>query len=120
MKKKQETKLANKEKTKIVGTVCNDRDCPIHGSLKTRGRTFEGRVISKHQRRVAIEFERMVYVRKYERYSKSKTRIHARLPDCMDKGVVIGDLIKIGECRPLSKIIRFVVLEKIKDSEVKK
>ena len=34
----------------------------------TRGRTFKGTVIKKFPKRVVIEFERMVYIRKYERY----------------------------------------------------
>ena len=58
----------------------------------------------------------MVYVRKYERYTKTKTKIHARLPEAMEKTVNIGDLIKVQECRPLSKIIHFIVIEKIKDA----
>jgi small subunit ribosomal protein S17 len=111
MKAKEKTKT---EKTlDKVGTSCEDTNCPNHGSLKIRGRTFEGRVIRKLPKRVAIEFERMVYVRKYERYARFKTRIHARLPACMENEVNVGDLIKVGECRPLSKIIHFVVLNKI-------
>ena len=78
MKKKIEDEKV-KEKT-IVETVCKDRDCHIHGNLKTRGRIFKGTVIKKFQKRIAIEFERMIYVKKYERYKKSKTKIHARLP----------------------------------------
>ena len=111
MAKKTE-KMEKKEKIE-----CNDKDCPIHGSLKTRGRTFKGIVVSKNTKRIAIELERMLYVRKYERYAKSKTKIHARLPSCMDKEIGIGDMIKISECRPLSKIIHFVVVEKLKDAE---
>jgi len=99
---------------------CKDRDCPIHGNLKTRGKSFTGRVISKNQKRIAIEFERMIYVRKYERYTKAKTKIHARLPNCMEKDIQIGDLIKIRECRPLSKIIHFVVIEKINENKENK
>ncbi len=113
MKKKQEAKVEAVKKAKVAGTICNDRDCPTHGKLKTHGRTFEGRVVSKHNRRIAIEFERMVYVRKYERYSRFKTKIHARLPNCMEEITNIGDLIRIAECRPLSKIIHFVVVGKV-------
>ena len=109
--KKQEMKKTEKE-TEAAGAM-KERDCPVHGNLRTRGRIFEGRVISKFQKRVAIEFERMVYIKKYERYSKSKTKIHARLPDCMEDLIQIGDLIKIQECRPLSKIIHFVVIGKV-------
>lgn len=113
--------MENKEKmTKVESTKCNDKDCPVHGSLKTRGRTFKGKVVSKNTKRIAIELERVLYVRKYERYAKSKTKIHARLPSCMEKEVSIGDLVQITECRPLSKIIHFVVVKKIKDKEEQK
>ena len=118
MEKKIKTKKT--EKVPVVETeTCNDKDCPIHGNLKARGKVFKGIVISKHNKRIAIEFERMIYIRKYERYAKTKTKIHARLPKCMEKSVNIGDFIKIKECRPLSKIIHFVVIETI-DMEAKK
>ena len=99
---------------------CSDRNCHIHGNLKVRGRTFEGRVIKKFAKRVVIEFERMIYIRKYERYMKGKTKIHAHLPTCMENQIHVGDLIKVQECRPLSKIIHFTVIEKIKSAEEKK
>ena len=98
--------------------ACNDKQCPIHGTLSARGRIFEGVVISKFPRRLAIQFDRTVFIKKYERYSKKRTKIHARLPDCM-KNIEVGDLIQIQECRPLSKIIHFVVIKKIKGKEAK-
>ena len=111
---KKEKKETGKKKT--AGAVCNDRECPSHGNLKTRGKIFEGTVIRKFPRRVVMEFEREVYLRKYERYYKSKTKIHARLPDCMEKEISVGDLIRVQECRPLSKIIHFAVIGKIKSN----
>lgn len=111
-----EKKKQNKnEKVKLAGAVtANEKQ--IH----PRGKTFEGVVKSKFQKRIAIEFERTVYVRKYERYAMSKTRIHARLPTTMEKEINVGDLVRVQECRPLSKIIHFVVVEKLKDaSEIK-
>lgn len=83
---------------------------------RARGRVFEGRVVRKFPKRVMIEFERMIYIRKYERYLKSRTRIHARVPENMEKEIKLGDLIRIQECRPLSKIIHFIVIKKLKDS----
>jgi small subunit ribosomal protein S17 len=79
----------------------------------TRGRTFKGAVIKKFPKRVVIEFERTIYIKKYERYSKRKTKLHARLPESMVKDVNIGDYIEIMECRPLSKIIHFIVVGKV-------
>ena len=85
--------------------------------INPRGKIFEGRVIKKFPKRLTIEFERMIYVRKYERYANSKTKIHARLPESIEKEINIGDLIRVQECRPLSKIIHFIVIKKIKDKE---
>ena len=115
MKKKTETE--RERKTDIARAVCNDRNCYIHGNLKIRGRIFKGKVMKKFHKRIVIEFERMIYVRKYERYKKSKTKIHARLPVCMEKEINVGDLVRVQECRPLSKIIHFVVIGKINGSE---
>lgn len=112
-----EKKTKNIEGKNLVGTKCNDIDCPFHGRLKTHGRVFEGRVIAKFPKRLTIEFERMIKIRKYERYAKSRTKIHARLPVCVEEQIKIGDLVRVKECRPLSKIIHFVFLEKVKDAE---
>ena len=97
----------------MVKKECNDRFCPKHGEISLRGRTFKGKVIRKFPKRICIEFERTFYVKKYERYAKRKTRLHARLPDCMADEVNIGDYVEIKECRPISKIIHFVVVQKV-------
>jgi small subunit ribosomal protein S17 len=101
-KKKTESKVEKKKEKKIVGT---------------RGRVFEGKVIRKFNKRVTIIFERMVYIKKYERYAKSRTKLHARLPEEFEKEINLGDLIQIRECRPLSKIVHFIVIKKIKDAK---
>ena len=122
MKEKEKMSKAESKKRKVVETardLCKDRDCPFHGKLKVRGRTFEGKVIRKFPRRITIGFERMTYIRKYERYAKSKTKIHARLPMCMENKIDIGDTVLVRECRPLSKIIHFIVIEKIRPSMAK-
>ncbi|MCX8158694.1 MAG: 30S ribosomal protein S17 [Candidatus Pacearchaeota archaeon] len=79
--------------------------------ILTHGRVFEGKVVKKFPSRVVIEFERTVYVPKYERFYKKKTRLHARLPSNID--VAIGDLIKVAECRPISKLVHFIVIGKV-------
>ncbi len=81
-------------------------------AVGTHGRTFEGFVVKKFATRVVVEFERTVYVRKYQRFYKKKTRLHARLPTGLH--VEVGDYIRIRECRPLSKIIHFLVIEKVR------
>lgn len=114
---KKEEKTQKQKDAKVVGTICKDKDCPIHGNLKSRGRNFEGEVIKRFPKRLTIELQRMIYVRKYERYAKVRSRIHARVPECMEKEIKVGDKVRIQECRPLSKIIHFVVIKKIKDAE---
>lgn len=118
MEKKMKEKKEKAEK-KIVGTKCDDKKCHVHGNLKVRGRVFEGTVTKKFKKRIVIEFERTIYVRKYERYAKSRTKIHARLSDCMEGQITVGDYVKVQECRPLSKLVHFIVIEKIRGGERK-
>lgn len=110
MAKEKQQKKAEPEKT---GTKKKD-------PVGTRGRIFEGVVIRKFPMRVTIEFERTEFIPKYKRYLKKKTKIHARLPEHLEQEVQIGDLIRIQETRPLSKIIHFMVLNKIVKQEKKK
>jgi len=92
---------------------CQDKKCPFHGNLKVRGRHFKGTVIRVFEKRIVIEFEHLNYYKKYERYAKSRTKLHAYLPKCLANKIVKGDSVEIGECRPLSKIMHFVVIKKI-------
>jgi len=108
-----------KKKLEVEKSSCADATCPEHGSLKARGRIFKGYVIKKFPRRIAIEFERTIHIRKYERYAKRKTRIHARVPSCKENEVKVGDYVEIQECRPLSKIIHFVMIRKVRSKEEK-
>jgi len=116
--KKQKTNIERKSEKE--STTCSDEKCNIHGMLRSHGRTFEGTVTKKFQKRIVIEFERMIYIRKYERYSRAKSKIHARLPSCRENEVQVGDYVKVQECRPLSKLIHFVFIEKIRGGEKKK
>lgn len=81
-----------------------------------RGRFFEGTIIKKFTTRVVIQFERTVYLRKYERFYTKHSKVHARIPAGME--LAVGDYIRVQECRPLSKIIHAVVVEKIRSAGV--
>lgn len=81
----------------------------------TRGRVFRGVVTKKFDTRVVVEFERTVKVPKYERFAKKKTKLHARISEEMK--IHVGDTVKVRECRPLSKIIHFVVIDVLKGKE---
>jgi small subunit ribosomal protein S17 len=90
---------------------CDDDNCPFHGSLSVRGQIIEGIVVSdKMSRTVIVERERLHYLSKFERYEKRTGRYKAHNPDCIEAKV--GDHVKIVECRPLSKVKSFVVVEK--------
>ena len=100
------------EKTKKEETREKEKSRRIVG---TRGRVFKGIVVKKFDTRVVVEFERTVRIAKYERFAKKKTRLHARIPKSME--IDEGDLVKVRECRPLSKIIHFVVTENLRRKE---
>ncbi len=90
-------------------TVCQDPNCPWHGSLRVRGVILEGRVVKARAKRMAVvEHRYLYYDRKYKRYEWRSKKIHAHLPDCIK--VEEGDQVVIGETRPLSKTVKFVVL----------
>lgn len=114
MEKKQSDKSGKGKK--VVGTLSTKNE----GNYSIRGRKFDGYVIKKFDNRVSIEFERVKHIEKYERYAKSKTKMHARLPSNLKDEIKIGDYIQIRECRPLSKIIHHIVVKKIRDSEESK
>lgn len=89
---------------------CTDRNCPLHGSLSTRGRVVEGIVVTdKMQSTVVVRRDYVRYIPKYERYKKCSSRIPAHNPECI--GAKVGDRVKVAECRPLSKTKNFVVIE---------
>jgi small subunit ribosomal protein S17 len=91
---------------------CDDPNCPFHGTLSVRGRIFEGVVTSdKMQRTVVVELEHVHKVRKYERYERRTSKVHAHNPPCIN--AKHGERVRIGECRKLSKTKSFVVLERL-------
>ena len=97
-------------KKKAPKKDCEDRNCPVHGLLKTHGRVFVGRVVSdKMQGTINVEWERQLLVPKYERYLKRRTRVKAHNPPCFNAKK--GDFVQIAECRPISKTVSFVVIE---------
>ena len=89
---------------------CNDVKCPFHGSLSVRGRQFTGIVVSTKMRKTAvIEFERLYFLKKYERYGKRRTKLKVHNPECINAKE--GDIVDVMECRPLSKTKNFVIVQ---------
>ncbi|MBI2523393.1 30S ribosomal protein S17 [Candidatus Woesearchaeota archaeon] len=79
-------------------------------SLSLRGRTFIGTVISaRMQKTVTVEWERKHFLKKYERYEKRKSKVKAHNPESVNAKE--GDVVRIKECRPISKTKNFIVVE---------
>jgi small subunit ribosomal protein S17 len=97
---------------KLPETICTDQNCPFHGTLPVRGQVLTGTVIStKMQGSIAVKKEFLRYIQKYERYEKRSSIYHAHCPPCLN--IKEGDTVRIAECRPLSKTVSFVTVEKI-------
>jgi small subunit ribosomal protein S17 len=90
--------------------TCQDDLCPFHGTLSVRGKLLTGVVTSaKAPKMIVVSREYPRPVQKYKRFERSRSRMHAFLPSCMD--VNEGQEVRIAECRPLSKTVSFVVVE---------
>ena len=91
---------------------CNDKNCPFHGDLSIRGRVLEGSVVSaKMDRTVIVERDYLQYVPKFIRHERRHSRIPSHNPPCIEAEE--GNRVKIAECRPISKTVSFVVVEKL-------
>jgi len=97
-------------------TTCSDENCPFHGTLGVRGQTLEGTVASTDMTKtVVVEREYDVYVPKYDRYMKRRSRVSAHHPPCLD--LETGEEVRIAETRPLSKTKSHVVVETVGGEE---
>ena len=110
--KAKEPKEMKESKTETKAANCIDNNCPTHGNLKVRGKTFSGNIVSTKMRKTAvIEFERLNFLKKYERYEKRRTKLKVHNPECIN--AKDADVVKIIECRPLSKTKNFVIIQKL-------
>ena len=111
--------LAEKNEARNIGInvnapteSCTDRNCPFHGNLPVRGHIITGYVVSnKMKGSISVKKEFMHYVKKYERYEKRTSTYLAHCPPCIN--LQEGDMVRIAECRPLSKTVSFVAIEKL-------
>ncbi|MBN1792343.1 30S ribosomal protein S17 [Candidatus Woesearchaeota archaeon] len=107
-----------KSKAAQDASTCTDKNCPIHGTAKVRGRALVGTITSdKMSKTVVVAWTRKFFVKKYERYEVRKSKINAHNPECINAKK--GDRVKIVETRPLSKTKHFIVTE-ILGAETKK
>ncbi|MCW3981011.1 MAG: 30S ribosomal protein S17 [Candidatus Bathyarchaeota archaeon] len=93
---------------------CTDPNCPFHGNLSVRGRVLDGLVISSKMDKTAIiRRDYLHYVPKFKRYERRHSHIPAHNPSCLN--IKENDNVKIAECRPISKTVSFVIVEKLEE-----
>ncbi|XP_050743720.1 40S ribosomal protein S11 isoform X3 [Drosophila biarmipes] len=103
----------------IDGTYI-DKKCPWTGDVRIRGRILTGVVRkAKMQRTIVIRRDYLHFVRKYSRFEKRHRNMSVHCSPVF-RDVEHGDIVTIGECRPLSKTVRFNVLKVSKGQGSKK
>jgi small subunit ribosomal protein S11e len=87
-----------------------DKKCPFTGNVSIRGRILKGLVISsnKMKRTIIVRRDYLHYVKKYRRFEKRHKNIAVHCSPAFP--VKDGDVVTIGQCRPLSKTVRFNVV----------
>lgn len=96
--------------------TCSDQSCPFHGKLPIRGRILEGTVISaKMDKTVVVRRDYLNYVPKFKRYERRHSHLSVHSPPCINAKE--GDRVRIAECRPMSKTVSFVVVEKLEEDQ---
>merc|ERR1712012_1018135 len=97
-----------------------DKKCPFTGNVSIRGRILSGVVTKmKMNRTIVIGRDYLHYIRKYNRFEKRHKNMSVHLSPCF-RDVNLGDVVTVGECRPLSKTVRFNVVKVAKSSGDKK
>merc|ERR1712226_931203 len=92
----------------VEGTYI-DKKCPFTGNISIRGRILTGKGM-KMTRTIVIRREYLHYIRKYNRFEKRHKNMSVHMSPAF-KDVSIGDTVTVGECRPLSKTVRYNVLK---------
>lgn len=117
MKKTDKTETAKTDRKEILGIKapresCTDKKCPFHGTMLVKKELAEGVVVKRDLNRSAtIEWQRSIYIPKYERYAFRRSRLRVHNPACVDAQV--GDKVVAVRTRPLSKTKHHVLLGKI-------
>merc|ERR1712196_305091 len=99
-------------RTAIEGTYV-DKKCPWTGNVTIRGKMITGVIkTTKMKNTVIIRKDYLHYIKKYQRFEKR----HKNTPVHVSPAFRVkpGDEILAGQCRPLSKTVRFNMLKIIR------
>ena len=88
-----------------------DKKCPFTGNVSIRGKILRGMVVSSQKMKNTIALRRnyLHYIKKFNRFEKRHSNMSAHCSPCFD--VSEGDIVTVGQCRPLSKTVRFNVVK---------
>jgi len=87
-----------------------DHKCPFTSDVSIRGRIFKGVVLStKMARTVVLRRDYLHYIKKYNRFEKRHHNLPAHLTPAFGR-TRVGDIVTVGQCRPISKTVRFNVV----------
>ncbi|CCH62241.1 hypothetical protein TBLA_0G03040 [Henningerozyma blattae CBS 6284] len=96
-------------KTAIEGTYI-DKKCPFTGMVSIRGKILTGTVVStKMHRTIVIRRDYLHYIPKYNRFEKRHKNVPVHVSPAFR--VEVGDIVTAGQCRPISKTVRFNVVK---------
>eukprot|EP00002_Diphylleia_rotans_P006425 TRINITY_DN15804_c0_g1_i1.p2 TRINITY_DN15804_c0_g1~~TRINITY_DN15804_c0_g1_i1.p2 ORF type:complete len:163 (+),score=33.32 TRINITY_DN15804_c0_g1_i1:115-603(+) len=94
----------------IEGTYV-DKKCPFTANVSIRGRILRGVVLStKMKRTITVRRDYLHYIKKYNRFEKRHSNLSAHVSPCFTT-LKEGDVVTVGECRPLSKTVTFNVVK---------
>lgn len=97
-----------------------DKKCPFAGKVSIRGRVLTGTITKlKMHRTAVIRRDYLHYVKKYNRFEKRHKNMSVHISPCF-RDVRVGDTLTVGECRPLSKTVKFNTLKVTKSQASKK
>uniref|UniRef100_A0A7R9ZRW7 Small ribosomal subunit protein uS17 N-terminal domain-containing protein n=1 Tax=Craspedostauros australis TaxID=1486917 RepID=A0A7R9ZRW7_9STRA len=86
-----------------------DKKCPFTGNVSIRGRILTGLVMStKMKRTIIVRRDYLHYIKKYRRFEKRHKNMAVHCSPAFT--VKEGDIVTCGQCRPLSKTVRFNVV----------
>lgn len=104
---------------KLPQSKVEDINCPFYGNIRLRGRVTTATVIaSKVPRTATVKIYRRHYLPKYQRFENRIGKLRVHNPGSINAKE--GDVVKIAECRPISKTKRFVIIDIIGKEEITK
>merc|ERR1712159_562855 len=99
-------------RTAIDGTYV-DKKCPWTGNVNIRGKLITGTIkTTKMKNTVIIRKDYLHYIKKYNRFEKRHKNTTVNVSPAFR--LKQGDEILAGQCRPISKTVRFNVLKVIR------